>query len=293
MIAGALRRFRYLWPLLLPVRAYVARPDRGRARRSLLYRVLLPAARANPGASFVARLSGGGKLRLRCWEAIGYEVLLHGAFEPAESRYLSGRARVGTTAIDVGANIGLFTVPLARAVGSVGRVIAIEPDAENAARLEANLRLNRLANVLVERVAAGDRDGEGELHLANDPAFHSTVEIYAGRGIGHAVRVPVNRLDTIWTRLGRPVVSAIKIDVEGGELAVLRGAETLLRETRPALLIEANTERCQALTDWLALRSYAPRIQPEFEDRSHAFEPNNQKPTDRDQRPAHAASTSS
>ena len=273
MIAAAVRRFRYLWPLLLPLRTYVARPYRGRVRRSLLYRVLLPVARANPRASFVARLPGGGKLRLRCWEVIGYEILLHGTFEAAESRYLSSRVRAGTTAIDVGANIGLFTVPLARAVGSRGRVIAIEPDAENLARLEANLRLNRLANVLVERVAAGDRDGEAELHLANDPAFHSTAVVYDGRGIGRALRVPVTRLDTIWMRLGRPAVSVIKIDVEGGEAAVLRGAEALLRETRPALLIEADTERLRAVTDWLALRSYAPLIQTEFEEWSHAFEP--------------------
>jgi FkbM family methyltransferase len=233
----------------------------------------------DPHASFVARLPDGGRLRLRCREAIGFEILLHDAFEAAESRYLRSRARAGTTAIDVGANVGLFTVALARAVGPGGRVVVIEPDPENVARLEANLRLNRLANALIERVAAGDRDGEAELHIANDPAFHSTVAVHAGRGVGRALHVPVTRLDTIWMRLGRPAVSAIKVDVEGAELAVLRGAETLLRETRPALLLEANTTPQQrALTDWLAQRSYVRRSEPDFADRSNAFEPTGPAP---------------
>ena len=267
-------RFRVLWPLLRPLRAYLSPPGPRRGKDFLLHRVLLPMIPADPQASFVARLAGGGRLRLRRGEAIGYEILLHGAFEAAESRYLFSRARTGTTAIDVGASVGLFTVPLARAVGPAGRVVAIEPDSENIARLEANLHLNRLQNVLVERVAAGDGDGEIELHMANDPAFHSTVAVHAGREVGHALRVPVARLDTIWMRLGRPAVSAIKIDVEGAELAVLRGAETLLRETQPALLLEANTtEHERALTDWLAQRSYARRTEPDFADRSCAFEP--------------------
>jgi FkbM family methyltransferase len=268
------RRFRYLWPLLLPVRAYAFRPGPRRGKPFLLDRVLLPLIPTDPQASFVARLPEGGRLRLRCREAIGFAILLQGEFEAAESRWLSGRARAGTTAIDVGANVGLFTVPLARAVGSGGRVVAIEPDAENVARLEANLRLNRLTNVLVERVAAGDRDGEVELHMADDPAFHSTVEVHLGRGTGHASRVPAARLDAIWTHLGRPVVSAIKVDVEGAELAVLRGAETLLRELRPALLLEANAgERREALTDWLSERGYARREEPGFAEWSNAFEP--------------------
>jgi FkbM family methyltransferase len=269
-----LLRFRYLWPLLRPLYAYVSRHGPRRGERFLLHRVLLPRVRSDPQASFVARLPGGGKLRLLCREAIGFEILLHGTFEAAESRYLAGRARAGTTAIDVGANVGLFTVPLARAVGSGGRVVAIEPDPENVARLEANLRLNRLANVLVQRVAAADGEGEAELHVANDPAFHSTVAVHAGREVGRTLRVPTTRLDTIWMRLGQPAVSAIKIDVEGAELAVLRGAETLLRETRPTLLLEANTAgELRALTDWLAQRSYARRVEPGFEERSSAFEP--------------------
>jgi FkbM family methyltransferase len=271
---STLRRFRYLWPLLRPLHAYVSPPGPRRGKGFLLERVLLPMIPTDPRASFVARLPDGGRLRLRCREVIGFEIMLHGAFEAAESRYLSSRARAGTTAIDVGANIGLFTVPLARAVGSGGRVLAIEPDPENVARLEANLRLNRLANVLVERVAASDWDGEAELHVANDPAFHSTVAVHEGREVGRSLRVPVTRLDTMWMRLGRPAVSAIKIDVEGAELAVLRGAETLLRETRPALLLEANTaEQGRALADWLAQRSYAWRAEPGLAKRSNAFEP--------------------
>jgi FkbM family methyltransferase len=234
----------------------------------------------DPQASFVARLPGGGRLRLRCREAIGFAILLHGEFEAAESRYLSGRARAGTTVIDVGANVGLFTVPLARAVGSRGRVVAIEPGEENVARLETNLRLNRLANVLVERVAATDQDGVVELNVADDPAYHSTVEVHDGRGVGRALSVPAARLDTIWTRLGRPPVSAIKVDVEGAELAVLRGAETLLRETRPALLLEANTaEQRRELTEWLAQRAYVRRTEPGFAEWSNAFEPSGGAPT--------------
>ena len=180
---------------------------------------------------------------------------MSGGFEQAETEWLLARVRPGTTAIDVGANVGMYTVPLA---GAAERVLAFEPAPDNVRRLEANLALNGLTNATVRGVALGERPGELLLRLGDDPMFHSTTEVAEQRGTGDEVRVEACVLDDEWRAAGSPEVSALKVDVEGGEPAVLRGATALLAECRPALLLEASTpERLAVLEEILGPLGYA------------------------------------
>ena len=164
---------------------------------------------------------------------------MSGGFERAETEFAIEQARPGTVAIDVGANVGMFTVPLALAVGPSGRVLTIEPSPENVERLERNLDLNSLENVVVEPIAVGDKAGRLVLQLASDPGFHSTAEVAEPRGIEENLTVRAETLDQVWLRAHAPAVSFIKIDTEGSEDAVLRGAEQILRACQPVLLVEA------------------------------------------------------
>src|SRR5919199_1573357 len=129
---------RLLWPLSWPVREYWLRSERKLGKRFLVDRVLkgvLPA----PRRGFEAELPGGGRVFLHYREDIGLVTLLGGGFERAELEAARAHARARTTAIDVGANVGVFTVALALAVGPEGRVLAFEPFADNVRRLERNL----------------------------------------------------------------------------------------------------------------------------------------------------------
>jgi FkbM family methyltransferase len=89
-----------------------------------------------------------------------------GTYEPNEFMFLSQVLEPGMTFIDVGANDGLYTLFAARRVGANGKVLAIEPSRREFARLERNVRLNRLMNVQALRVAASDREDWAVLRLA-------------------------------------------------------------------------------------------------------------------------------
>jgi FkbM family methyltransferase len=188
-----------------------------------------------PPDGFVAELPGGGQVFLHHREDIGLAYTLRGAFEPAELEFVRMHAAPNTTAIDVGANIGIFTVPLALAVGNRGHVVAIEPQFENARRVIDNALLNELDNVQVRVAAAGERAGNAQLQEGRDAAFHSVETESEATGM----LVRVETLDEIWTRAGSPRVSLVKIDTEGGEQTVLRGSTRMLGACHPVLLVEA------------------------------------------------------
>ncbi len=223
--------FRAGWLLAWPLRAYVRRgpasPSRTLVQAALGHTIL----RLAP-ATFLAQLPAGGTIELRYDERIGLSTLLMGTFEAAETERLFRLARPGTTAIDAGANVGMFTIPLAHAVGPSGRVLAFEPAPPTAARLRANARLNALENVTVVEVALGRAAGEGTLELASDAAYNTL-----GTGAS-GVPVTIACLDDVWEEHGRPEVSVLKADVEGGELELLEGAASMLRACRPAVLVE-------------------------------------------------------
>ena len=111
--------------------------------------------------------------------------------------------------------------------------------------------------MVVEPIAVGDKAGRLVLQLASDPGFHSTAEIAESRSVDESLTVQAETLDQVWLRAHAPNVSFIKIDTEGSEDAVLRGAEEILRTCQPALLVEAKgRERLGELDAWLGRFGY-------------------------------------
>jgi FkbM family methyltransferase len=264
-LGGLLRAcVRLAWPFTFGIRWYWLHSSRKLGKALVVDHVvkqLLPA----PPAGFYAELPNGGRVFLHHREDIGLVVLMSGGFEKAETEFAIEQARPGTVAIDVGANVGMFTVPLALAVGPSGRVLTIEPSPENVERLEKNVDLNLLENVVVEPIAVSDKPEQLALQLASDPGFHSTAEIAESRSVDESLTVQAETLDEVWLRAHAPNVSFIKIDTEGSEDAVLRGAEQILRACRPALLVEAKgRERLRELDSWLGRFGYTRRRQAGF-----------------------------
>jgi FkbM family methyltransferase len=192
---------------------------------------------------FVAELPGDGSVVLRFDEWIGRHYLLHdSSFEAPELEFMRDALDTGATAIDVGANVGVFTVTAGLCVGEDGHVIAVEADEEYRPRLCANLERNALENTEIIAAAAGDADGEVELIIADDGAFSSIKPLVSYSGSGATRRIPYRRLDSIWADAGEPDVAFVKIDVEGAEVEVVDGAEQLLRQCHPALVVEVREE---------------------------------------------------
>jgi FkbM family methyltransferase len=167
--------------------------------------------------------------------------LAAGTFEVNERQFLRQFLQPGMVVVDVGANAGFYTLLSSTRVGPAGRVIAFEPSPRDRRYLESHLRLNRRHNVTVESCALGDHEGAAELFVFDaERTGCNSFHLADTRG-ARPVTVPVRRLDDCLA--GCPKVDFVKMDVEGAELSALRGAETLFRTRRPALLCELHEKR--------------------------------------------------
>jgi FkbM family methyltransferase len=166
--------------------------------------------------------------------AVGARLRRHGIWSPAETALCEQLLRPGMVALDVGANIGYFTVLFAQRVGPAGRVYAFEPEPYNFGLLQRNLERNRCAHVTTFQVAAGERAGRQRLYKSSDNlGDHRLGHGAAGR---EWVEVPVAALDEILAGAGRPV-DFVKMDIQGAEPAALRGMHGLLGGHGPLALI--------------------------------------------------------
>jgi FkbM family methyltransferase len=229
---------------------------------------MLPA----PPAGLLALLPGGGKVKIEYSEEIAMHLLLHGAYEAAEIESLPEFAKPGSTVIDVGANIGMYTILLATAVGEAGAVLAFEPIPRTLEKLRSNIALNGLTNVTVIAAAAADTAGVVDIQLASDSAYASLVRVKPTRSTGESLTIPSVTIDQVWAERNRPMISFCKIDVEGAELLVLKGAENVLRACRPTLLLEADAGPfLESMVSWLAARGYKQLHPAGFVPWNHLF----------------------
>jgi FkbM family methyltransferase len=168
----------------------------------------------------------------------------NGEVEPEVQDVLKKYLLPGMTFYDIGANIGFFSLLAARLVGASGRIVAFEADPEIASRLRQHVTRNRDASILVEEKAVWS---------SSEPVFFARADtnISPDRGLGHVVdevektepdtiRIEAVSLDEYVTNAGAP--DFIKCDVEGAEVEVFRGAQTLLVEKKPIILCEMHGE---------------------------------------------------
>jgi len=159
-----------------------------------------------------------------------------GIFERVKLRHFAGRLRRGMTVWDIGANAGLYSMVGARWVGATGRVYAFEPMSRNLEYLRRHLALNRLSNVTVVSKAVADVSGALRMAEGNSPSeFHADL-----RGESEASAV---RLDDWWKEAGSALPDIVKIDVEGGEDAVLRGGASVFSACRPLIYVAIHGNR--------------------------------------------------
>ena len=173
---------------------------------------------------YVGAQSGQG-----AWQAIaGLE------YEP-ELRQILTRVKAGDVILDIGANIGSYTLRLARKTGPTGRVVSVEAMAKNAQFLEMNIKANHLANVTVVQAAVGATNS----HVALYSKGHaSSIKLNAEGGFTQVGETEMVTGDSILDRLGLARLDWIKMDIEGGEPEALRGLSRALANFRPRILFE-------------------------------------------------------
>ncbi|SRR6266498_110276 len=183
---------------------------------------------------FIYPFYGGMKIRLANSSA-SYGIFLNAGFSDRKvAELFIPFLRPGMVVFDCGAHIGEYTLLFSHLIGPEGRVYAFEPDPRLFPYLEENIRINALKQAVQNAVAVGDREGEVLFNLSPDPTG-SFVITRNGNGT-QTTKVSMISLDEFLYKQGLAHVDAIKMDVEGSELAVLHGALSLLQRRIPALL---------------------------------------------------------
>ncbi len=176
-------------------------------------------------------------------------------YEPGRANALRSALGAGMTFVDVGGNKGDFSLLAARVMADEGRVLCIEPEAENASWIRKSAARNHYRSIEVIEVALADRDGEDTLFLGAKSGWHTLVEdpsLVVG-----TVTVPIRTLDSLLAERGIDHVDVVKIDVEGAEDRVLAGAVGALSGTNPmTILIDLHPKRVDTLAVCEQLRSW-------------------------------------
>ena len=231
---------RYVIPRLARLYTTVAPSERGGYRLSRLAR------RAWPRDAWEGRFRTPHGLELGLdLETYPDVAMAFGVYELDTLRLLRKLLKPGNTFVDGGANLGYFTLHAA-ALGA--RIEAFEPDPQNRVRLEANLAANPsdwAGRVHVHPIALSDTAGRATLHhpATTDHLNHGSTSLLPGlAGGGTQTAVETARLDGVLSR-----ADVVKLDVEGAELAALRGMASLLGgDHAPAVIVEVNHAACKA-----------------------------------------------
>jgi FkbM family methyltransferase len=197
-------------------------------------------AHANDRTLVIKELDAGVRLFVDLSDHVIGLNIVRGRYEEEEIAFTRRVLRPGDTAVDAGAHIGFFTVQMAAAVGAEGRVYAFEPFDGNADLLERSVAENRFEDrVIVQRAAVGAAAGLATLtfpvETLNSGGAYLLRDGTAPLAGNRKKEVPLVALDALDIR--RPV-RFIKMDVEGAEPQVIRGAALILKEDRPVILSE-------------------------------------------------------
>lgn len=173
-------------------------------------------------------------LRLKCYpdsHSASGAIYFSGLPDYREMRFLLDYLRPGDHFLDVGANIGLYSLCAWSIIGPTGRIDAFEPAEQTASRLAENVRENGIENLTIHRMAVSDGEGYASFEsTADDCTAHLAPESQEGPG---EHQVPTVRLDRF---LSNATIAMAKFDIEGHEPFALRGAEGLLRAGNPPVM---------------------------------------------------------
>lgn len=177
------------------------------------------------------------------WECdlkFGYydrDLFYKGLYEPESTRLIQRVLKSGNVAVDVGANIGYFSVILANTVGLKGKVFAFEPSSRFFSRLCRSISLNKMeTQIVAEQLALSDIRGNAILHTGKTTA---SLVMQGPQFDSYKEKCCLTTLDSYWFSMDDPhQIHFLKLDVDGLETKVLLGSQKVIERFKPAILVE-------------------------------------------------------
>lgn len=195
--------------------------------------------------SIVTKQIDGINFELDLREVIDYAMFTSGSREPDTSNALKVLCKRGNVVLDIGANVGSHALPMASLVGEEGKVYAFEPVPWAMNRMKKNLELNNFKNMVLEPIALSDTNEEMEMK------FRASFKIGSKSGVGvegkiddgwwgecEHIKVRLQTLDNYVSTRHFSHIDLIKLDVDGFEGKVIRGAQETLKQFTPVIIME-------------------------------------------------------
>jgi len=161
-------------------------------------------------------------------------ALAMGVYENKEIALFRSTVKPGMTVLDIGANIGEYTIIASSLVGDSGKVVSFEPEPENYKLLSKNIKHNKRNNVQAFQYGLADKESKGVLYLSSDnKGKHSMAKL---DGENNSIQVSIKTADQVLSNLKIEKVDIIKIDIEGAEALALKGMTNVLEKSSPCIL---------------------------------------------------------
>ncbi len=193
------------------------------------------------------------KIKIPFNDLLFYEIYL-------ENAYHSEILKNGMIVVDVGAHKGFYSLIAAEKAGKDGKVIAIEPELKNYKALLRNIKLNNFTNILPVNLGLSDHNGFEKLYLRSSSTDHSFFKKSENEDF---INVKVKSLDSLLEELGYERIDVLKIDTEGAELLILKGAQRTLEKNPHLKLFIASyhyPEEAEEVTQFLLTKHFKSKI---------------------------------
>lgn len=183
------------------------------------------------------------EVRINLYKDSVLSRLIFDGFEKEEIDFLSKILKKGDVFIDIGTNIGLFSLIASKIVGDEGAVISFEPAPTTFSRLNENINLNNFKNLDIRNIGLSDRKGELTFYISNNgyDAWNSFAQSQDNKLEG-SIEVPVSTLDIELKNIDKTKIKLVKIDVEGWEKFVLYGGKDFFINYCPIVMVEFTEE---------------------------------------------------
>ena len=192
--------------------------------------------------SFVTRYDGDLKIRVALKDWIQQQIYFLDYSDLNGISFLKKTLKKGAVFIDIGANIGAYSLIAAKLVTQNGKVISFEPVKAINKKLVANLNNNNFTNVKVEKKAVYENDTFLNLHLSNEQNSGMSSILHHSEESGITEQVEAVTLDTYLKKLELESIELIKLDIEGAEIHALKGMNETILKYSPTLLIEISED---------------------------------------------------
>ncbi len=193
----------------------------------------------HPQSDVISHIKGGLKMKLRVEDWVQQNIFLHGYYEENETNYLLNRSKNISTFIDIGANVGYFSLLTSENIcKNNGKIFAFEPITRTFERLQENIYLNNINCINCYKIAISDTNTSLEINIGNDQNWGMSSINKHEQLSSISETVKCQTLDSFCAEHHVSTVDLVKIDVEGAEFKVIKGMENVINSYKPEILIE-------------------------------------------------------